>query len=147
MPLVWAQSSGTCLSDARASLRSLARSELQKVLPHMKGSLTWTDALCACRHPASGYVQGINDLLTPFLAAFLSEHFRGHMDTWYALASCLPWNIWGGVGNPAVHVGHGSAGTGSCPDGTSEPQLPEKAQSQRRWQSVWAHTCLCSLER
>ena len=40
-----------------------------------------------CRHPASGYVQGINDLLTPFLAAFLSEHFPGHMDTWCATFS------------------------------------------------------------
>ena len=29
----------------------------------------------ACRHPASGYVQGINDLVTPFLAVFLSAHF------------------------------------------------------------------------
>ncbi len=27
------------------------------------------------RHPASGYVQGINDLVTPFLAVFLGEHF------------------------------------------------------------------------
>ena len=24
-----------------------------------------------CRHPASGYVQGINDLVTPFLMVFL----------------------------------------------------------------------------
>ena len=41
------------------------------------------------RHPASGYVQGINDLVTPFLAVFLSEHFAvggpaivGGMDGW-----------------------------------------------------------------
>ena len=27
----------------------------------------------ALRHPASGYVQGLNDLVTPFLAVFLSE--------------------------------------------------------------------------
>jgi len=27
------------------------------------------------RHPASGYVQGINDLVTPFLAVFLGQHF------------------------------------------------------------------------
>ena len=26
------------------------------------------------RHPASGYVQGINDLLTPFYFVFLGEH-------------------------------------------------------------------------
>lgn len=28
----------------------------------------------AIRHPASGYVQGINDLLTPFIIVFLSAH-------------------------------------------------------------------------
>jgi hypothetical protein len=26
------------------------------------------------RHPASGYVQGINDLVTPFFAVFLTEY-------------------------------------------------------------------------
>jgi len=36
----------------------------------------------AIRHPASGYVQGINDLVTPFLVVFLSEHLEGNMDTW-----------------------------------------------------------------
>ncbi|GJP73532.1 hypothetical protein CLOP_g4234 [Closterium sp. NIES-67] len=36
----------------------------------------------AIRHPASGYVQGINDLLTPFLTVFLSEVFEGDIDTW-----------------------------------------------------------------
>lgn len=35
-----------------------------------------------CRHPASGYVQGINDLVTPFLAALLSQHFDGPMESW-----------------------------------------------------------------
>lgn len=28
----------------------------------------------AIRHPASGYVQGINDLVTPFFVVFLCEH-------------------------------------------------------------------------
>lgn len=28
------------------------------------------------RHPASGYVQGINDLTTPFIAVFMSEYMR-----------------------------------------------------------------------
>ncbi|XP_047319161.1 GTPase-activating protein GYP1 [Impatiens glandulifera] len=36
----------------------------------------------AIRHPASGYVQGINDLATPFLVVFLSEHVEGSMDSW-----------------------------------------------------------------
>ncbi|OIW08983.1 hypothetical protein TanjilG_05959 [Lupinus angustifolius] len=34
----------------------------------------------AIRHPASGYVQGINDLVTPFLVVFLSEHLEGSID-------------------------------------------------------------------
>jgi TBC1 domain family member 2 len=35
------------------------------------------------RHPASGYVQGVNDLVTPFLAVFLSEQFKSpDMSTW-----------------------------------------------------------------
>lgn len=36
----------------------------------------------AIRHPASGYVQGINDLVTPFLVVFLSEHLDGGVDNW-----------------------------------------------------------------
>ncbi|KAL2242404.1 TBC1 domain family member 22B isoform X1 [Sesamum indicum] len=36
----------------------------------------------AIRHPASGYVQGINDLATPFLVVFLSEYLEGSVDTW-----------------------------------------------------------------
>ena len=28
----------------------------------------------AIRHPASGYVQGINDLVTPFFLVFLEEY-------------------------------------------------------------------------
>lgn len=28
----------------------------------------------AIRHPASGYVQGINDLVTPFFVVFMCEH-------------------------------------------------------------------------
>lgn len=30
----------------------------------------------AIRHPASGYVQGMNDLVTPFFVVFLSEHVQ-----------------------------------------------------------------------
>ncbi|XP_056161429.1 GTPase-activating protein GYP1 isoform X2 [Syzygium oleosum] len=36
----------------------------------------------AIRHPASGYVQGINDLVTPFLVVFLSEYLEGSADNW-----------------------------------------------------------------
>jgi len=34
----------------------------------------------AIRHPASGYVQGINDLLTPFFYVFLSPYVSGEED-------------------------------------------------------------------
>lgn len=36
----------------------------------------------AIRHPASGYVQGINDLVTPFLVVFLSEYLEGNVESW-----------------------------------------------------------------
>lgn len=34
----------------------------------------------AIRHPASGYVQGINDLVTPFFVVFLSEHVEDDVE-------------------------------------------------------------------
>ena len=34
----------------------------------------------ALRHPASGYVQGINDLLIPFFVVFLGEHIPAGTD-------------------------------------------------------------------
>ncbi|XP_075477727.1 uncharacterized protein LOC142518799 [Primulina tabacum] len=49
--------------------------EVQKSLERIL--YTW-----AIRHPASGYVQGINDLVTPFIVVFLSEHLEGSVDTW-----------------------------------------------------------------
>ncbi len=33
------------------------------------------------RHPASGYVQGINDVVTPFIVVFLSEYVEVNLDT------------------------------------------------------------------
>ncbi|XP_073313580.1 uncharacterized protein, partial [Primulina huaijiensis] len=49
--------------------------EIQKSLERIP--YTW-----ARRHPESGYVQGINDLVTPFIVVFLSEHLKGSVDTW-----------------------------------------------------------------
>ncbi|KAH6816035.1 Ypt/Rab-GAP domain of gyp1p superfamily protein [Perilla frutescens var. frutescens] len=51
------------------------REEVQKSLERIL--YTW-----AIRHPASGYVQGINDLATPFLVVFLSEYLEGNVETW-----------------------------------------------------------------
>jgi hypothetical protein len=33
------------------------------------------------RHPASGYVQGINDVVTPFIVVFLSEYTEVNIET------------------------------------------------------------------
>ncbi|KAL7145546.1 hypothetical protein ABFS83_07G091600 [Erythranthe nasuta] len=49
--------------------------EIQKSLERIL--YTW-----AIRHPASGYVQGINDLVTPFLVVFLSEYLEGSIHNW-----------------------------------------------------------------
>ncbi|KAL7106194.1 hypothetical protein ACP275_07G096800 [Erythranthe tilingii] len=49
--------------------------EIQKSLERIL--YTW-----AIRHPASGYVQGINDLVTPFFVVFLSEYLEGSIHNW-----------------------------------------------------------------
>uniref|UniRef100_A0A7N0TV24 Rab-GAP TBC domain-containing protein n=1 Tax=Kalanchoe fedtschenkoi TaxID=63787 RepID=A0A7N0TV24_KALFE len=51
------------------------QSQIQKSLERIL--YTW-----AIRHPASGYVQGINDLVTPFLVVFLSEFLEGSVGNW-----------------------------------------------------------------
>jgi len=43
----------------------------QKIVQDMLIRLLW---VWNVRHPASGYVQGINDLTTPFIAAFITEY-------------------------------------------------------------------------
>ncbi|KAB2605621.1 GTPase-activating protein GYP1-like [Pyrus ussuriensis x Pyrus communis] len=53
----------------------LQQEQVQKSLERIL--YTW-----AIRHPASGYVQGINDLVTPFLVVFLSEYLEGSVDNW-----------------------------------------------------------------
>ncbi|GMY32619.1 GTPase-activating protein GYP1-like isoform X1 [Fagus crenata] len=50
--------------------------------PQVQKSLERILYTWAIRHPASGYVQGINDLATPFLVVFLSEHLEGGAENW-----------------------------------------------------------------
>ncbi|KAE8718322.1 GDSL-motif lipase 7 [Hibiscus syriacus] len=50
--------------------------------PQIQKSLERVLYTWAIRHPASGYVQGINDLVTPFLVVFLSEYLDGSIDCW-----------------------------------------------------------------
>ncbi|XP_074083363.1 TBC1 domain family member 22A isoform X2 [Macrotis lagotis] len=42
----------------------------------------------AIRHPASGYVQGINDLVTPFFVVFICEHIEEEVEN--VDVSCVP---------------------------------------------------------
>jgi hypothetical protein len=42
--------------------------------PHEQEMVERILYIWAIRHPASGYVQGINDLVTPFLIVFLQDH-------------------------------------------------------------------------
>lgn len=50
--------------------------------PQVQKSLERVLYTWAIRHPASGYVQGINDLVTPFLMVFLSEYLEGGLESW-----------------------------------------------------------------
>ncbi|GAX82630.1 hypothetical protein CEUSTIGMA_g10056.t1 [Chlamydomonas eustigma] len=50
--------------------------------PFIQKSLERLLYIWGIRHPASGYVQGMNDLVTPFLAIFLGEHLTGHIESW-----------------------------------------------------------------
>ena len=45
-----------------------------RFLTHYLQSLERILYVWAIRHPASGYVQGINDLVTPFFQVFLSAY-------------------------------------------------------------------------
>jgi len=51
-------------------------------LPSSQSMLQRLLYIWAIRHPASGYVQGINDLVTPFMAVFISEHCGQDMSAW-----------------------------------------------------------------
>ncbi|XP_063811083.1 TBC1 domain family member 22B isoform X2 [Pseudophryne corroboree] len=42
----------------------------------------------AIRHPASGYVQGINDLVTPFFVVFLTEHVEDDVENFDVSSLC-----------------------------------------------------------
>jgi hypothetical protein len=50
--------------------------------PQVQKSLERILYTWAIRHPASGYVQGINDLVTPFVVVFLSEQLEGGIEEW-----------------------------------------------------------------
>lgn len=50
-------------------MKIFATSQIQIMMIHIL--FLWT-----MRHPASGYVQGINDLAAPLLLVFLTEHLQ-----------------------------------------------------------------------
>ncbi|CAK9874590.1 unnamed protein product [Sphagnum jensenii] len=49
---------------------------------NVQSSLSCSLYIWAICHPASGYVQGVDDLVTPLLVVFLSEHLEGDLDSW-----------------------------------------------------------------
>ncbi|KAJ3209426.1 GTPase-activating protein [Entophlyctis luteolus] len=59
--------------------------------PVIQESLERILYIWATRHPASGYVQGINDLATPFFQVFLQSHVNGDVET--ARISDLPLEV------------------------------------------------------
>lgn len=44
------------------------------------------------RHPASGYVQGINDLVTPFFIVFLQEVLEPGKKNYIIIKISIKWN-------------------------------------------------------
>lgn len=64
----------------------------QPLVQHMFERILY---IWSIRHPASGYVQGMNDLVTPFFVTYLSEFVPGHSlaDVESFDVSCLPEDI------------------------------------------------------
>lgn len=58
-------------------------------LPQIQKTLERILYIWGVRHPASGYVQGINDLVTPFIAVFMSDHMTGPIESWTELPAEL----------------------------------------------------------
>eukprot|EP00922_Rhytidocystis_sp_ex-Travisia-forbesii_P072369 GHVS01107897.1.p1 GENE.GHVS01107897.1~~GHVS01107897.1.p1 ORF type:complete len:376 (+),score=60.16 GHVS01107897.1:228-1355(+) len=78
-------------SDTEQKLLRQIRVDVPRTLPgsrlfsHARTQLMMERALYtwAVRHPASGYVQGINDLITPFIACFCWRYCNGQTGTSY----------------------------------------------------------------
>lgn len=78
--------------------------------------------LWAVRHPASGYVQGMNDLITPFILVFLAERLV------HPSSSSLPPSA--SLSPPATHRGHHDR---SLPSPTQvSPSLPSPSPPSSR---------------
>lgn len=69
----------------------------------------------AMRHPASSYVQGINDLATPLLAVFLADYYFGNEDNSKASSANSNNNIGNSSNDPSVTVLEGHI-MNHCPD-------------------------------
>ncbi len=68
-------------NDAEKEMRNQILKDLPRTSPsvhmfqqkHIQDSLERILFVWSVRHPASGYVQGINDLVTPFFTVFLAD--------------------------------------------------------------------------
>lgn len=75
-PLLESSSSSSSFSVPGVSSSSSSSSSLCNFLRHPR-VLSMMERLLLCwalRHPASGYVQGMNDLIVPFVAVVLAQH-------------------------------------------------------------------------
>lgn len=87
-------SNGPAASDTDTTMRQIAV-DIPRTVPEQRvfhgpavqAALTRILYLWAVRHPASGYVQGMNDLVTPLFFVFLSEHIPEGMTHAELLAS------------------------------------------------------------
>ncbi|XP_052678709.1 TBC1 domain family member 22B-like isoform X1 [Crassostrea angulata] len=77
---------GTILKDI-PRMTSLAHLFQQQVVQEIFERILY---IWAIRHPASGYVQGINDLVTPFFVVFLSEFIENDVESENFEVSQLP---------------------------------------------------------
>ena len=118
--------------------------------PDVQRALVRLLYLWGVRHPASGYVQGINDLATPLLAAFFADAAAGDGD---------------GVGSSSSRGGGGRGGEGGSNDfsaggrggGADAAGSPLLSPDDPAWQGVAlpegaaeaaeadAYWCLCRL--
>jgi hypothetical protein len=76
-------------SDYERAVHKQIRTDVPRTNPnvpifqnaHIQKMLDRVLYIWAIRHPASGYVQGINDLVTPFITVFLSQFVDGDVET------------------------------------------------------------------
>ncbi|KYF43874.1 TBC domain containing protein [Toxoplasma gondii ARI] len=102
--------------------------------------------LWAVKNPASGYVQGMNDLITPFLSVFLESSLVSHFVSFVSrcllpspIGVAVPSSLHGALSFPVVlHFGC----AGRDPDTVSIDEIPGRILHEVEADSFW---CLSKL--